>query len=92
VPVGALIVGHQVREFRRLLEKRTAQEYLPHTQQLYNWLIRPIEPALASVHTDTVVDQPLASRMAGDSTSWAGPGSQADGVPGVDVPWRAFHR
>jgi len=62
VPVGAQIVTHQVREFRRLLEKRTTREYLPHAQQLYNWLIRPIEPALASVHTDTLVfvpDRPL---------------------------------
>src|SRR5207237_1440494 len=58
VPVGAQIVTHQVREFRRLLEKRTTREYLPHAQQLYDWLIRPIEPALASTNIDTLVFVP----------------------------------
>src|SRR5262249_892552 len=43
---------------RLKLEKRTTREYLPHAQQLYNWLIRPIEPALASAHADTLVFVP----------------------------------
>ena len=58
VPVGAEALTHEVRAFRRMLEKRTTREYLPHAQQLYNWLIRPIEPALASVGIDTLVFVP----------------------------------
>jgi CHAT domain-containing protein len=58
VPVGAQALTQEVREFRLLLEKRTTREYLPHAQQLYNWLIRPIEPALASARADTLVFVP----------------------------------
>jgi CHAT domain-containing protein len=48
----------EVREFRRTLEKRTTREYLPHAQQLYNWLIRPLEPVLTAVRVDTLVFVP----------------------------------
>jgi CHAT domain-containing protein len=58
VPVGAEALTQEVREFRLMLEKRTTREYLPHAQQLYNWLIRPFEPALASVRVDTLVFVP----------------------------------
>src|SRR5207253_6538007 len=58
VPVGAEALTQEVREFRLMLEKRTTREYLPHAQQLYNWLIRPFEPALASVSVDTLVFVP----------------------------------
>jgi CHAT domain-containing protein len=58
VPVGAEAMTHEIRTFRRLLEKRTTREYLPHAQQLYNWLIRPFESALASVRPDTLVFVP----------------------------------
>jgi CHAT domain-containing protein len=43
---------------RRLLEKSATREYLPHAQQLYDWLIRPLEPALASTTIDTLVFVP----------------------------------
>jgi CHAT domain-containing protein len=58
VPVGAEAMTHEIRTFRRLLEKRTTREYLPHAQRLYNWLIRPFEAALASVRPDTLVFVP----------------------------------
>ena len=45
-------------QFRRKLEKRTTREYLPHAQQLYDWLIRPLEPDLTSVTIDTLVFVP----------------------------------
>src|SRR5262249_23151676 len=58
VPVTAERLTQEVRELRRLLEKITTREYLPHAQQLYDWLIRPIEPALASTTIDTLVFVP----------------------------------
>ncbi len=43
VPVTADRLTQEIREFRRLVEKRTSREYLPHAQQLYDWLVRPLE-------------------------------------------------
>ncbi len=47
-----------IRSFRRLLEKRTTRQYLPHAQSLYNLLIRPMEPLLEEFHIDTLVFVP----------------------------------
>ena len=47
VPVTADRLTQEIREFRRLVEKRTTREYLPHAQQLYDWLVRPLEPDLS---------------------------------------------
>jgi CHAT domain-containing protein len=58
VPVTAERLTQEVRALRHLLEKRTTTEYLPHAQQLYDWLIRPLEPALASTTLDTLVFVP----------------------------------
>ncbi len=58
VPVGADALTREVREFRRKLEKRTTNEYLPHARTLYDWLIRPIEPGLAASPIDTLVFVP----------------------------------
>jgi len=58
VPVTAERLTQEVRELRRLLEKVTTREYLPHAQQLYDWLIRPIESTLASTAIDTLVFVP----------------------------------
>ena len=46
VPVTADRLTLEIREFRRLVEKRTTREYLPHAQQLYDWLVRPLEGEL----------------------------------------------
>ena len=62
IPVSAATLTQEVRVFRKTVEKRTTREYLPHAQQLYAWLIRPLEPELASFRIDTLVfipDGPL---------------------------------
>ena len=58
VPVGEERLTQEVRQFRRRLEKRTTREYLPHAQQLYDWLIRPLAPDLADLKVDTLVFVP----------------------------------
>ena len=58
VQVGADILTEEVRKFRRKLEKRTTREFLPHAQKLYDWLIRPLEPDLASLTIETMVFVP----------------------------------
>jgi tetratricopeptide (TPR) repeat protein len=58
VPVGVDSLTREVREFRKKLEKRTAREYLPHAQKLYEWLIRPLEPALTAVTINSLVFVP----------------------------------
>jgi CHAT domain-containing protein/predicted negative regulator of RcsB-dependent stress response len=62
VPVGIDRLTQEVRQFRRRLEKRTTREYLPHAQQLYDWLMRPLEADFkeAGIHTLVFVpDGPL---------------------------------
>lgn len=58
VPVPADQLTREIRAFRRLVEKRTTREYLPHAQQLYDWLIRPLEADLAQQHIATLVFVP----------------------------------
>ena len=62
IPVSSATLTQEVRAFRRTVEKRTTREYLPHAQQLYGWLIRPLEPDFAALRIDTLVfipDGPL---------------------------------
>jgi CHAT domain-containing protein len=47
-----------VRQFRHYLEKRTSREYLPPAQQLYGWLIRPLQGELDAQRIDTLVIVP----------------------------------
>jgi CHAT domain-containing protein len=47
-----------VQRFRELLEKRATNEYLVPARQLYDEIIRPIEPALAAHSVDTLVVVP----------------------------------
>jgi len=61
VAVDADTLTREVRAFRQKLEKRTTHQYLPHAQQLYNWLVRPLEPSLAAIHIDTLVFVPDGS-------------------------------
>ena len=58
VPVEASTLTGEVFELRRLLEKRTTHQYLPHAQRVYGWLIRPLESALAAQAVDTLVVVP----------------------------------
>ena len=57
VPVTADVLTKEVRTLRRLLEKRTTHEYLPHAQQVYDWVIRPFENELGQ-SIDTLVFVP----------------------------------
>lgn len=50
-----------VRRFRKALEKRTTREYLPLAQQLYDWLIRPLEPLLQQASITTLIIVPEGS-------------------------------
>lgn len=58
VPIAAKTLAQEVNEFRRKLEKRSTYEYRPHGQQLYDWLIRPVESQLASHNVSTIVFVP----------------------------------
>ena len=62
LPVTAAALTEQVHGFRRRLEKRTTNEYLPFARRLYASLIQPLEPMLAETGAETVVfipDGPL---------------------------------
>ena len=58
VPVGLAELTREVRQLRQTLEKRTTREFLPHAQQLYEWLIRPLDAELARHRIDTLVFVP----------------------------------
>lgn len=58
VPITLGRITDEIREFRKKLGKRTTHEYLPHAQQLYEWLIRPLEPSLAAHPINTLVVVP----------------------------------
>jgi CHAT domain-containing protein len=58
VPVDMETVTAEVRQFRRMLEKRTTRQYLPHARTLYKWLIAPLETDLKQAQIDTVVFVP----------------------------------
>jgi CHAT domain-containing protein len=58
VPVGMGPLTQEIRGFRRMLEKRTTREFLPHAQRLYDWLIRPLESELSAHQIDTLIFVP----------------------------------
>jgi len=58
IPVSEAALTQEVQGFRQLLEKRTTNEYLVPARQLYDQLIRPIDPLLAAHHVDTLVIVP----------------------------------
>ena len=58
IPVSEAALTGEVQRFRELLEKRTTNEYLVPARQLYDQLIRPIEPVLAAHRIDTLVIVP----------------------------------
>lgn len=61
VPVTPSQLDAQVHQFRYTLARRTTREYLRPAETLYDWLIRPIEPALAARKPDAVVFVPGGS-------------------------------
>lgn len=58
VPVTAAALTDEIRSFRRMLEKRTTREYLPHAQQLYDWLLRPLGEDLRKHNVETLIFVP----------------------------------
>jgi CHAT domain-containing protein len=58
VPITAVMLTSEIRDFRRMLEKRTTREYLPHAQRLYDWLLRPLSQELSKFPIDTLVFVP----------------------------------
>ncbi len=61
VPVKRTVITQVVRSFRRNLENRTTREYLPQSQQLYQWLIAPLQSTLLEKHIDTLIIVPEQS-------------------------------
>ncbi len=61
LPVGAERLTQEVRLFRRLLEKRTTREFLPHAQRLYQWLIGPMKAELTRQQIHTLVMVPAGA-------------------------------
>ncbi|HVH79554.1 MAG TPA: tetratricopeptide repeat protein, partial [Stellaceae bacterium] len=58
LPVSEATLTSEVQQFRRLLEKRTTNEYLVPAQRLYDRLIRPLDAALTAHRIDTLVVVP----------------------------------
>ena len=58
VPVDNTAFTREIHQFRRLLEKRTTNQYRPHGEQLYQWLIAPFETDVQSSQIDTLVFVP----------------------------------
>lgn len=58
VPVDSKSLVEGIRRYRLGLERRTTRQYLPLAQQLYGWLVKPLEAELAARGTDTLVFVP----------------------------------
>ena len=58
VPINRNDMINKIQLFRRKLENQTTQEYLPHAQQLYQWLIDPLQTSLSKHKIDTLVMVP----------------------------------
>ena len=54
-PLSRAELGDRVDRLRALLEKRSTEEYLPAAQQMYDLLIRPLEPALQAAQLQSLV-------------------------------------
>lgn len=58
VPVPSDQVTEEVRALRHRLERITTNQYLPHAQRLYDWLVRPIRAELETADVRTLVFVP----------------------------------
>jgi len=54
-PATDAMLDSAAHQFRVNLEKRTTYEYLDQAKQLYDWLIKPLQPLLANSKIDTLV-------------------------------------
>ena len=62
LPVASAALTEQAHGFRRRLEKRTTNEFMPFGRRLYAALFQPLEPLLAEAGIETIVfipDGPL---------------------------------
>jgi CHAT domain-containing protein len=62
LPIGAAALTEQALGFRRLLERRNTNQFMPFARRLYAAMFAPLEPLLAEAGVDTVVfipDGPL---------------------------------
>jgi CHAT domain-containing protein len=62
VPINAEQLTQEVRAFRRTIQDRQSNSYLPHAQRLYGWLVAPAQREFSSraIHTLVFVpDGPL---------------------------------
>ncbi len=55
VPVGAEELTRTVRSFRRFLQRLSTRQYLEQAEQLYDWLVRPVEERLGGQPFETLV-------------------------------------
>lgn len=58
VPVGATTLIARARRLRLHLERPSSDQYLPYAQDLYNWLVRPMEASLQGHGVDTLIFVP----------------------------------
>jgi CHAT domain-containing protein len=58
VPIAAAALREEVRSLRRLLEERTTNQYLAPAKDLYDRIVRPLDPLLTARHIDTLVIVP----------------------------------
>ncbi len=58
VPVNADALTNEVRTFRRLVQDRRSQDYLPSAQTLYGWLIAPLQQDFLAAGITTLVMVP----------------------------------
>lgn len=61
-PIGVEALTATARAFRQHLETRITDEYLAEAAQLYDWLIRPLDPLLSERRIDTLVFVPDGQR------------------------------
>ena len=57
-PITEATLISEVRELRRSLETLGTRDYFAPAQQIYEWLIRPVEPELRAHDVDTLVVVP----------------------------------
>ena len=58
VPVGRKVFEAKVRELRRLLQTRLSRLYMRPSQEIYDWMIRPLEDELRESGIDTLIVVP----------------------------------
>ncbi|MEM0982087.1 MAG: CHAT domain-containing protein, partial [Cyanobacteria bacterium P01_H01_bin.58] len=53
--VNAVELNQTIEQLQQFLVLRVGQQYLPHAQKLYDWIIRPIADDLSASDVDTLV-------------------------------------